>query len=197
VQVVPAGSEVVQAPRLPFDFMPKELLEVGGTTQEHLYTQLQRKATSIIGQPEGILRWRAGPPEHRLKDVASTLIGADYLITEGYKQIAAMPAGIRRLLLQRKIRKLESGYDLIAGTDLGKKSLEIAPRVRCWGGRVTVCHRSAPTSQPIARPCKSGICRDRRGYGDNVGRIPDHSPGIEPVDITCSIAPGITGGYHR
>ena len=33
---------------------------------------------------------------------------------------------------------------------------------------------------------------ERRARGDGIGgRIPDHSPGIEPVDITCSIAPGI------
>src|SRR5690606_8590517 len=86
----------------------------------------QRKATSIIGQPKGIFGWEAGPPAHRLKDVASTLIEADYLIAEGKRQLATMPAGIRKMLLTRQVRKLGEGYDLIAGTDLGKKSLEAA-----------------------------------------------------------------------
>ena len=147
--IVPAGSEVIQAPRLPFDFMPKELLEVGGTTQEHLYTQVQRKATSIIGQPKGIFGWEAGPPAHRTKDIASTLIDTDYLIMAGEARAAEL-TGIQRVLAERRIRKLKEGYAMLAGTEAAQTALAEAKGLSVGGVAPPVLAPPSPIVSPTA-----------------------------------------------
>lgn len=147
--IVPAGSEVIQAPRLPFDFMPRELLEVGGTTQEYLYTQLQRKATSVMGQPRGILGWEPGPPAHRTKDIASTLIDTDYLISAGEVRATEM-TGIQRVLAERRIRKLKEGYAMLAGTEAAQTALAEAKGLSVGGVAPPVLAPASPIISPAA-----------------------------------------------
>lgn len=147
--IVPAGSEVIQAPRLPFDFMPRELLEVGGTTQEYLYTQVQRKATSVMGQPRGILGWEPGPPAHRTKDIASVLIDTDYLISAGEARAKEM-TGIQRVLAERRIRKLKEGYAMLAGTEAAQAALAEAKGLSVGGVAPPVLAPASPIISPAA-----------------------------------------------
>jgi len=153
--IVPAVSEVVQAPRLPFDFMPKELLEVGGTTQEYLYTQVQRKATSVMGQPRGILGWEPGPPAHRTKDIASLLIDTDYLISAGEARAKEM-TGIQRVLAERRIRKLKEGYAMLAGTEAAQAALAEAKGLSVGGVAPPVLTPASPIISPAATGSGTG-----------------------------------------
>jgi len=111
------------APELPFDWMPKDLLKAGRITQEHLHTQVQRKAASVAGEPvEG--GWRFGPPEHRLgKDVFDLISDAEYLISVEESRLPAMNP-IRRSIVSRRLKRLRTAVeDLKANPKLSKAYL--------------------------------------------------------------------------
>ena len=182
--VVSAGSEVIQAPHLPFDFMPRELLKTGPVTQEYLYTQLQRKATSIIGQPRGYLAWEPGPPAYRMKDIASTLIEADHLIGEGQKQLAGM-SGIRRLVFGRQIRKLEEGYNLLAGTEFAQTAMAEARGLSVGG-----------VSPPILAPAPARVSPTIAGTGAGMGVL-ESSPLIAETFSSPVVSPTLSPGIKR
>jgi hypothetical protein len=135
--------------------MPRELLEVGGTTQEYLYTQVQRKATSVMGQPRGILGWEPGPPAHRTKDIASVLIDTDYLISAGEARAKEM-TGIQRVLAERRIRKLKEGYAMLAGTEAAQAALAEAKGLSVGGVAPPVLAPASPIISPAATGSGTG-----------------------------------------
>lgn len=98
------------APELPFEWMPKDLLRAGRITQEHLATQVQRKAASVAGEPvEG--GWRFGPPEHRAgKDVFDLISDAEYLIGVEEARLPGMNP-VRRALVSRRLLRLRKAVE--------------------------------------------------------------------------------------
>jgi len=111
------------APELPFDWMPKDLLRAGRITQEHLSTQVQRKAASVAGEPvEG--GWRFGPPEYRAgKDVFDLISDAEYLISVEEGRLPTMNP-IRRSIVSRRLKRLRKAVeDLKANPKLSKAYL--------------------------------------------------------------------------
>ncbi|MDI6719289.1 MAG: hypothetical protein QMD46_06730 [Methanomicrobiales archaeon] len=113
-------EEAKIAPELPFDWMPKDLLRAGRITQEHLSTQVQRKAASVAGEPvEG--GWRFGPPEHRAgKDVFDLISDAEYLIGVEEARLPGMNH-VRRALVARRLKRLRKAVeDLKASPTLSK-----------------------------------------------------------------------------
>ncbi|MCE5337807.1 MAG: hypothetical protein LLF90_03860 [Methanomicrobiaceae archaeon] len=106
-------AEAKVAPELPFEWVPKDLLKTGRITQEHLFTQVQRKAASVAGEPvEGGL-WRFGPPEYRAgKDVFDLVSDAEYLINVEEARLPSMnPA--RRALVSRRLKRLREAVEEI------------------------------------------------------------------------------------
>ena len=98
------------APELPFDWMPKELLKAGRITQEHLYSQVQRKAASVAGEPvEG--GWRFGPEAYRMgKDVFDLVSDAEYLISVEEARLPRMNP-VRRGIVSRRLQKLRRAVE--------------------------------------------------------------------------------------
>ncbi len=182
--IITPQTRVVKAPRLPFEPGPFDLLEAGGVKQEHLYTQLQKKARHVIGKPKGLLKWQVGPAPHRLKDVASVLIEADYLIAEGQKQAAQMPMGVKKLVLKRKIRKMGEGYDMLAGTELGKRALKTARGLEHPKG-ATVTAPAAPDIVYVAPGV--GPTPAITGVGASATVIP--AKGVASISPIASVAP--------
>jgi len=99
------------APELPFDWMPKDLLRAGRITQEHLSTQVQRKAASVAGEPVEGGGWRFGPPEHRLgKDVFDLISDAEYLISVEEGRLPGMNP-VRWALVSRRLKRLRKAVE--------------------------------------------------------------------------------------
>lgn len=109
------------APELPFEWMPKDLLKAGRITQEHLATQVQRKAASVAGEPVEGGGWRFGPPEHRIgKDVFDLISDAEYLISVEEGRLPSMNP-VRRALVARRLQRLRKAVeDLKANPTLSK-----------------------------------------------------------------------------
>lgn len=93
----------------PFDYTPKELLKTGPITQEHLYTQAQRKATSTLGAPEKGGGWRFGPEGHRMKDIYDLVQTTEYLTAEEKARTSPLLNPIRRY----KVWRLEQALSVI------------------------------------------------------------------------------------
>lgn len=106
------GSKEGVAPRLPFDFTPREVFKGPRLTQEYLYTQVGRKAASVIGEPEGRFRWRFGPEEHRMKDIPTLIADAEWLAESARQQLPEMGI-VRRAATGRKIRKIEDALNIL------------------------------------------------------------------------------------
>ncbi len=186
-KTIPAGSDIIQAPKLPFDFMPKELLTVEGITQEHLYTQLQRKAASTIGRPEGFLRWKPGPPAHRTKDIASTLIDADHLITAQRQHVSEL-SGLKKLVEGRRLRKLEEGYDLLASSPIAQAALEEAKGVSKPSVSPLVVKPPSPSVSPVVGATGVGIAV--RTVSPIVSPAVKTSPIISPT-VSPTVSPAV------
>lgn len=65
-----------------FPYLPKDVSDLilgEKLVQEKLYIQAGRKATSVIGEPSGIISWKYGPETWRLKDVADLMRYGTYL----------------------------------------------------------------------------------------------------------------------
>lgn len=142
-RVAYGAEEAAVAPRLPFDFMPTEVLRGPRLTQEYLYTQVGRKATSVIGEPEGRWRWRFGPEEHRLKDIPTLIADAEWLVESGRQQLPQMGI-VGRVMTGRKVRKIEDAIDVLRQDPLIKRAL-IEP---------TVATEEIPTITLYPRPSK-------------------------------------------
>ncbi|MDN7013902.1 hypothetical protein FGW20_12890 [Methanoculleus sp. FWC-SCC3] len=136
------------APNLPFEFMPKEVLRGGRLTQEYLYTQTLRKATSVMGEPESLFRWKFGPPKHRMKDIPTLIADAEWLV-ESTKQRVPQMRFIERIIATRKIRKIERGLDVLRKDPLVVEAMEAAPATDSTPS-LTVFSRAPQPRQPPA-----------------------------------------------
>jgi len=136
------------APNLPFEFMPKEVLRGGRLTQEYLYTQTLRKATSVMGEPESLFRWKFGPPKHRMKDIPTLIADAEWLV-ESTKQRVPQMGLIERITAGHKVRKLEGALDVLRKDPLVVEAMEAAPATDSTPS-LTVFSRAPQPRQPPA-----------------------------------------------
>lgn len=180
-----AYQEEKIAPNLPFDFMPKEVLKAGKLTQEYLYTQTLRKASSVMGEPESLFRWKFGPPEHRMKDIPTLIADAEWLV-ESTKQRVPQMGLIERITAGHKVRKLEGALDVLRGDPLVQEALSAAPAATVVDDLPTItvisrAPRSRQSPNILAVPAASASPVVARKGSETVDAYVDQLTGRSPA----------------
>lgn len=174
----------------PFDYTPERLLKTGPLTQEHLYTQAQRKATATIGAPEKGGGWRFGPEGHRMKDVYDLVETASYLTAEEKARTSPLMNPIRRY----KVWRLERALGVIREDPMVSGVLEEFSVGKLTSqGKTSTGLRFDVGEPPTPR---SGYASQARQYGQKMARrsIADFEAHGEEFTVRISPSPTVKKG---
>lgn len=156
------GITPTYAKKAYFPYVPKsktDLLIGKSLTQEKLYIQAGRKATSVIGEPRGGMEWKYGPDYWRLKDVVDMMRTSSYLKGEMEAKIASssrlnIPVQVMGRL---KVRAISKGLSQVG---------EYWSRPTATKG-----YLEADIYQPMIRRLSQGKPLSTTGPGRNIGEV--------------------------